>query len=68
MWLVAVVLLVALYWPGLNTWFYQDDFGWLNVRRDIHGWSGLLPALFAPKAHGNMRPLSETGFFTLFSA
>lgn len=67
-WLVAVVLLVALYWPGLNTWFYQDDFGWLNVRRDIHGWSGLLPALFAPKAHGNMRPLSETGFFTLFSA
>ena len=65
---LPVVLLVAFYWQGLDTWFYQDDFGWLNVRRDIHGWADLLPALFAPKAHGNMRPLSETGFFTLFSA
>lgn len=62
------VLLVGFYWLGLFTWFYQDDFGWLNVRRDIHGWGDLLPAIFAPKAHGNLRPLSETGFFTLFSA
>jgi hypothetical protein len=65
---LPVVFLVAFYWQGLDTWFYQDDFGWLNVRRDIHGWADLLPALFAPKAHGNIRPLSETGFFALFSA
>ena len=63
---LPVVLMTAFYWLGLSTWFYQDDFGWLAVRRDIHGWADLLPALFAPKAHGNMRPLSETGFFTLF--
>ena len=65
---LPVLFLVAFYWQGLDTWFYQDDFGWLNVRREIHGWAGLLPALFVPKAHGNIRPLSETGFFTLFSA
>lgn len=61
-------LLVAFYWAGLWTWFYQDDFGWLAVRLGIHGWADVLPALLGPKAHGNMRPLSETGFFTLFSA
>jgi len=62
------LFLVWFYRLGLDTWFYQDDFGWLNVRRGIRGWADVLPAIFAPKAHGNMRPLSETGFFTLFSA
>jgi len=61
-------LMLGLYWLGLQTWFYQDDFGWLRVRLEIHGWRDVLPALFFPKAHGNLRPLSETGFFTLFSA
>ena len=65
---LPAVLLVVFYWQGLDTWFYQDDFGWLNVRRGIHGWADLLPALFSPQAHGNLRPLSETGFFTLLSA
>ncbi len=66
--LAPVLLMLGLYWLGLQTWFYQDDFGWLRVRLEIHGWRDVLPALFFPKAHGNLRPLSETGFFTLFSA
>ena len=61
-------MLIALYYMGLGCWFYQDDFGWLAVRRDIHGWADVPGAIFAPKAHGNMRPWSETGFFTAFSA
>ena len=60
---VPVLLLLALYWPGLNTWFFQDDFGWLNLRRDVHSARDLGNALFAPKAHGNMRPLGENAYW-----
>ena len=46
---LPVLLLLALYWPGLTTWFYQDDFGWLNLRHDVHGAGDLAGALFALK-------------------
>lgn len=63
-WLVLpVLLLFVLYWPGLTTWFYQDDFGWLNLRHDVHSARDLPAALLAPKAHGNMRPLGENAFW-----
>src|ERR1019366_6312885 len=63
-WLVLpVLLLVVFYWPGLTTWFYQDDFGWLNLRHDVHSARDLAAALLAPKAHGNMRPLGENAYW-----
>src|SRR5579871_5721123 len=65
---LPLLLLLALYWPGLTGWFYQDDFGWLNLRRDVHSFRDLGPALFAPKAHGNMRPLGENAYFLIFSS
>jgi hypothetical protein len=69
LWLVVpVLLLLALYWPGLTSWFQQDDFGWLNVRHDVHSASDLAAALFAPKAHGNMRPLGENAYWLFLSA
>ncbi|HWQ54329.1 MAG TPA: hypothetical protein VN442_11630 [Bryobacteraceae bacterium] len=65
---LPILFLVAFYWLGLWTWFYQDDFGWLNLRRDVHTWTDVLPAIFAPQAgHGIVRPLSVTGYFLLFS-
>jgi hypothetical protein len=68
-WLVLpVLLLLVLYWPGLTTWFYQDDFGWLNLRHDVHSARDLAGALFAPKAHGNMRPLGENAYWLGLSA
>jgi hypothetical protein len=60
---LPVLLLLALYWPGLTTWFYQDDFGWLNLRHDVHSAHDLVRALFSPKAHGNMRPLGENAYW-----
>src|ERR1039457_4275661 len=65
---LPVLLLLVLYWPGLTTWFYQDDFGWLNLRHDVHSVRGLAAALFAPKAHGNMRPLGENAYFLVLSS
>ena len=58
-----MLLLLVLYWPGLNTWFYQDDFGWLSLRHDVHSAGDLARAMFAPKAHGNMRPLGENAYW-----
>jgi len=65
---LPLLLLLALYWPGLTNWFYQDDFGWLNLRHDVHSWRDLGPALFAPKAHGNIRPLGENAYFLVLSS
>jgi hypothetical protein len=65
---LPVLLLFALYWPGLTTWFYQDDFGWLNLRNDVHSAHDLANALLAPKAHGNMRPLGENAYWLILGA
>jgi hypothetical protein len=62
-----ILILLALYWPGVTTWFYQDDFGWLNLRHDVHSTRDLAGALFAPKAHGNMRPLGENAYWLAIS-
>jgi hypothetical protein len=65
---LPLLLLLAFYWPGLTNWFYQDDFGWLNLRHDVHSFRDLGPALFAPKAHGNIRPLGENAYFLVLSS
>jgi hypothetical protein len=61
--ILPLCLLLALYWPGLTAWFFQDDFGWLNLHHDAHSAGDLGHALFAPKAHGNMRPLGENAYW-----
>jgi len=59
---------LVLYWPGLLTWFQQDDFVWLNLRNQAHGWDNLLRMLFQPTVQGTWRPLSERVFFLAFGA
>jgi hypothetical protein len=59
---VACLFLFAFYWRGLDCWFYQDDFGWLHLG-PARGFGDFLHILFAPKAHGNLRPWSENLFF-----
>jgi hypothetical protein len=66
--ILLLLFLLVLYWPGLTNWFYQDDFGWLNLPRDVHSVGDLGRALFAPKAHGNMRPLGDNAYFLVFSS
>lgn len=65
---LPVLLLLAVYWPALTSWFFQDDFGWLNLHRDVHSVHDLGRALFAPKAHGNMRPLGENAWWLVLPA
>lgn len=57
------LLLLAFYWPALTSWFFQDDFGWLRLPQGVHSAADLPAALFAPKAHGNMRPLGENAYW-----
>ena len=66
-WLVPMVFCVALYWMGLKAWFSEDDFAWLNLRNHAIDFHGFLWAMFAPLAQGTIRPLSERGFFMLFT-
>jgi hypothetical protein len=65
---LPVLLLLAVYWPAVTSWFFQDDFGWLNLHRDVHSAPDLARALFAPKAHGNMRPLGENAYWLVLPA
>lgn len=60
--LAGLIFLLAFYWRGLGDWFYQDDFGWLHLG-PATDFGNFLSILFAPKAHGNMRPWSENLFF-----
>jgi hypothetical protein len=57
------LLLLAFYWPALTGWFFQDDFGWLRLPQGVHSAADLPAAVFAPKAHGNMRPLGENAYW-----
>jgi len=67
-WAVPSILCLILYWPGLLAWFQQDDFVWLNLPNQAHGWHGLLHMLFQPTTQGTWRPLSERAFFLAFGA
>ncbi len=58
----ASLFLLAFYWRGLDCWFFQDDFGWLHLG-PASGLRDFFGILFAPKAHGNLRPWSENLFF-----
>lgn len=68
-WAVPGIVCLVLYWPGLLAWFQQDDFVWLNLPNQAHGWDGLLRTLFQPNpVQGSWRPLSERAFFLVFGA
>jgi len=67
-WIFPSLFLLVLYWYGLKSWFQLDDFVWLGLLRDVHGWGDLARAVFSPAEHGTFRPFSERGFFLLFQA
>ena len=62
-WLAPPLLCLALYWRCFGAWFRGDDFAWLSLNLDIHGFHDLLSALFRPAAQGTIRPWSERLFF-----
>lgn len=66
-WLTPIAFCLALYWLGLRCWFQMDDFAWLNLRNLFTDFHSFLAAMFAPMAQGTIRPLSERGFFMVFS-
>jgi hypothetical protein len=66
-WLTPMLFCVALYWLGLRSWFWEDDFPWLNLRNHVIDFHTFLWAMFTPLAQGTIRPLSERAFFMAFS-
>ena len=66
-WLAPPIFCLLIYWPGLLAWFQQDDFAWLGLRRKLSQGKDLWRLLFEPMGPGHIRPLSDRGFFLLFS-
>lgn len=65
-WTVPSLLCLAIYWFGLRAWFQQDDFAWLRLDSQLRETGDLWGLLFAPRAQGTIRPLSERAFFLVF--
>jgi hypothetical protein len=63
----AMLFSTLLYKYTLRAWFEADDFGWLSLRLQVHGWRDFWHAMFAPFAQSTIRPLSERAFFMGFS-
>lgn len=66
-WLLPIAFCIWLYWLGIRIWFTKDDFAWLALRLHVIDFHSFLWAMFHPFAQGTIRPLSERGFFMLFS-
>jgi hypothetical protein len=64
----APLTCLILFWRVPHIWFLNDDFAWLGVPLEVNRASDLIPVLFAPKAQGTIRFLSERLFFLTFSS
>jgi hypothetical protein len=64
-WIVPSLLCLILYWPGLLTWFQDDDFAFLALKANIHNWHDLLGILTHPTPGGSWRPFSDRGYYLL---
>jgi len=62
-WAIPPLFCLAFYWQGLECWFRQDDFAWLQLAGQVHDWNSFWRTMFAPLAQGTIRPLSERAFF-----
>lgn len=68
LYLFPCVVLFAVHYNALRTWFFMDDFAWLGLRIDLNSLRDLLRVLFEPMAQGTVRTLSERLFFLVFSS
>ena len=65
-WAIPPIFCLIFYWNGLQCWFQQDDFAWLQLTAQVHNWGDLWRTMFAPLAQGTIRPWSERAFFMGF--
>jgi hypothetical protein len=66
--LAAPLLCLIVFWRVPLTWFANDDFAWLGIPLEVHGFRSLLEVLFTPKAQGTVRVFSERLFFLTFAS
>jgi hypothetical protein len=64
---VPMLFCLAAHGLALQTWFSADDFAWLGLPLEIHGWHDFLDVLFGPRAQGTIRTLSERVYFLVFT-
>ncbi len=65
--LIPGLVCLAIFWRAPFVWFRTDDFAWLGLPLEVHGFRSLMRVLFLPEAQGTVRVLSERVFFLVFS-
>ena len=69
-WTIPSLVTLIFYWPGLTSWFQNDDLIWLGLHNSVRNWRDLGWALFTPLSQGTIRTLSERvvflSFFSIF--
>jgi len=65
--LIPGFVCLAVFWRAPFVWFRTDDFAWLGLPLEVHGFRSLMRVLFLPEAQGTVRVLSERVFFLVFS-
>lgn len=66
--LIPGLVCLAIFWLAPFVWFRTDDFAWLGLPLEVHGFRSLMRVLFLPEAQGTVRVLSERVFFLVFSS
>jgi hypothetical protein len=62
-WSIPPLFAVWFHWLGMRTWFFADDFAWLNHATEVSNFRQLLHALFMPMAQGTIRVWSDRVYF-----
>ena len=67
LYIIPLAICALLYARVWNSWFFQDDFGWLYLNQELAA-SNLWSLLTRPMAQGTWRPLSERAQFMILPA
>ncbi len=62
-WIVPLAVCCAIHWAGLQSYFWADDFAWLNQKQMLKDGYTLTELLFTPTQHGTWRPWTDHLFF-----
>ena len=66
-WITPLVVCCAIHWAGFQSYFWGDDFNWLNQKHLLDQGESLFKMLFTPTPHGTWRPWTDHLYFIVLS-
>jgi hypothetical protein len=62
---IPILIVIAVVFPALTSYYFNDDFAWMSLKGLHDQGEPLTSLIFRPAAHGTWRPLSERLTFFL---